>query len=729
MFTTYHMKKTLLTAALSLVAVTMMAVPAKRGQWKTVTLADGTTVRVELRGDEFNHYWQAKDGTRYVENGDNWKVADAQALLSMKRAAMRRTAANRMRMSRRNQAQAFKGQKKGLIILVDFPDKQFANGHDKALYEKIANEKGYSENGFIGSVSDYFSAQSNGQFELTFDVVGPVRASKSYKYYGGSASDGNDEPVDELVKEVCQQINGQVNFSDYDWNGDGEVEQVFVLYAGQGQADGGGNNTIWPHEYSLSSYDGGSAITLGGVKIDTYACSCELNGSKGLDGLGTICHEFSHCLGLPDLYDVNYGGNFGMGDFSLLSAGNYLGNGMTPPNYTAWERWFSGWLEPIELSETDTTVTDMLSLSKNGNTYVIYNPANHNEYYLLENRQCTGWDVNLPSHGLMVSHVDYDPNIWNYNIVNACTEKGDVYEQAGVINDHQRLTIFHADNEAGSAYYSYSGKYITTSELHDLYPNGALDSLTNLSKPAATLYNANTDGTQYMNRGIYNITESSNGNISFDFKNLTSTSPDTTAKGEYLLHETFDQCNGTGGNSGGFNGTVADDVFTPDLDGWSSSKAYGADKCARFGNSSMPGTVTSPSFTAVADTMTLSFRAAGWDATKDGTALLMSINGKGKFVDSQSKEESLTMTKGAWTTYTLRFTGTGTLSISFEPSRRFFLDDVTVTRPVDTAVRVIQNNATKRHTGVYSLSGQYLGTSTQALPHGIYIVNGKKVVK
>lgn len=112
-----------------------------------------------------------------------------------------------------------------------------------------------------------------------------MRASKSYKYYGGSASDGNDEPVDELVKEVCQQINGQVNFSDYDWNGDGEVEQVFVLYAGQGQADGGGNNTIWPHEYSLSSYDGGSAITLGGVKIDTYACSCELNGSKGLDGL------------------------------------------------------------------------------------------------------------------------------------------------------------------------------------------------------------------------------------------------------------------------------------------------------------------------------------------------------------------------------------------------------------------------------------------------------------
>lgn len=723
------MKKTLLTAALTLTAVAMMAVPAKRGQWKTVTLSDGSTVRVELRGDEFNHYWQAADGTRYVQQGDTWQAADAQALLGMKRAAARRTTANHLRMANKRKATAYRGQKKGLIILVDFPDKQFRSGHDKALYEQIANEKGYSENGFRGSVSDYFSAQSNGVFDLEFDVVGPVRASKSYKYYGGSSKDGNDEPVDELVKDVCQQIDGQVNFADYDWDGDGEVEQVFLLYAGQGQADGGANNTIWPHEYWLSAYEGGSALNLDGVKIDTYACSCELNGVNGLDGLGTICHEFSHCLGLPDLYDINYGGNFGMGDFSLMDMGSYLGDGMTPPNYTAWERWFSGWKEPVELSETDTTITAMQPLSKNGDTYVIYNPANHNEYYLLENRQRMAWDVNLPSHGLMISHVDYDPDIWDFNIVNTCTQKGDEYETAGVKNDHQRLTIFHADNEAGSGYYDYSGNYNTTSELHDLYPNGALDSLTNLSTPAATLYNANTDGTKYMNSGIYNITESRGGSVSFDFKKLAAANPITPAEGEYLLRETFDQCNDTGGNSGGFNGMVASGVFSPDLNGWSSSKAYGGDKCARFGNSSTPGAVTSPSFTAVADTMTLSFRAAGWDAAKDNTALLVSLNGNGKFVDSQTKEESLTMTKGAWTTYTLRFTAMGTMSISWEPSKRFFLDDVTVTRPVNTAISAIETARSARHKGVYSLAGQYLGTSTKALPRGIYIVDGKKVVK
>lgn len=707
----------------------MMAIPAKRGQWQTITLSDGTTVRVELRGDEFSHYWQAADGTRYVQNGTVWAEANAQQLLAMKQAAMRQTAANSKRMAKKHSNKSYIGEKKGLIILVDFNDKSFQDGHDQPLYLRIANEKGYSDNGFQGSVSDYFSAQSNGQFNLTFDVVGPVRVSKASTYYGGTRSDGNDEPVDELVKEACQLINDTVNFADYDWDGDGEVEQVFILYAGQGQADGGGNNTIWPHEWQLSSYTNGSALTLHGVKIDTYACSCELNGSRSLDGIGTICHEFSHCLGLPDLYDTMNNSNFGMGDFSILSSGNYLGDGKTPPNFTAWERWFCGWNEPVALADNDTTVTDMPSLSLYGNTYVIYNPANRNEYYLLENRQCTGWDVNLPSHGLMVTHVDYDPDIWEYNIVNGYTQSGDDYEKAGIKNKHQRLTIIHADNEAGSAYYNYAGKYITTSETHDLYPYGTLDSLTSLSTPAATLYNANTDGSYYMDGGLYNITENSNGTIDFDYRKKKETSEDTTIVGDYLLHETFDQCSGTGGNSGGFNGLVASAQFLPDLDGWSANKAYGADKCARFGSSSEVGTVTSPSFTAVADTMSLSFRVAGWDATKDNTSLLISINGNGTFVDNQTNETSLTMTKGAWTTHAVRFTGTGLLSISFQPGKRFFLDDVNITKPVNTGINTAKTNRKDNSNAIYSLSGQYLGTDTKALPHGIYIVGGKKVVK
>ena len=165
------MKKALLTTALAMVTMAAMAVPAKRGQWKSVKLNDGTTVRVELRGDEFNHYWQAADGTRYVKNGNTWQEADDTPSASARRAVARRASANIRRAVARQKAQSFKGQKKGLIILVDFPDKQFRIGHDKALYERIANDKCYSENGFLGSVSDYFNAQSNGQFDLTFDLV------------------------------------------------------------------------------------------------------------------------------------------------------------------------------------------------------------------------------------------------------------------------------------------------------------------------------------------------------------------------------------------------------------------------------------------------------------------------------------------------------------------------------------------------------------------------------
>lgn len=727
------MKKILTMAVLLLAAMTMNAVPAKRGQWKIVTLSDGSQVRVELRGDEFLHFWQAADGTRYTSQNGSWQVLDTQSKPA-RQAQRRRVVALRHQAQRRRAANnAFTGTKKGLIILVDFSDKQFQTGHNQALYNRIANEKGYAENGFRGSVSDYFADQSHGLFNLTFDVVGPVRASRRSTYYGGSSNDGSDEPVDELVKEACRSVNSQVNFADYDWDGDGEVDQVFVLYAGQGQADGGGNNTIWPHEFQLTGYDGGTALTFDGVKIDTYACSCELNGSNSLDGIGTICHEFSHCMGLPDLYDTNYADHFGMGDFDLMSGGSYLGEGKTPPCYTAWERWTCGWTTPQTLADKDMDVSNVKPLSENGNTYVIYNAGNDNEYYLLENRQQTGWDINLPSHGLMVTHVDYDKNLFDNNVVNTIVTQGDGYYEMGLRNDHQRLTILHADNDDASSYYDYNGNLVTTAETHDLYPYNGLDSVTNLSTPAATVYNANSDGSLFLNHGIYNIAENADGTVSFGYRAVVPAggSGDNPSTDEWLLHETFDQCDGTGGNDGSFSGNIASGDLVADLAGWSYIAGYGADRCARFGKSKGTGTgmVSSPTFTAVADTMTLSFRAAGWNAQADGTNLLVELSGDGRFVESGNSSVSLTMAKGAWTTYNLRFTASGTVYITFTPSRRFFLDDVNVPRPTTTGISSVKTEQRKTSRGIYNLSGQYLGNDLQQLPHGIYIVNGKKLIK
>lgn len=181
-------------------------------------------------------------------------------------------------------------------------------------------------------MSDYFRAQSGGQFLLTFDVVGPVTLSKEYKYYGENDSDGNDMRPEEMVVGACQLVDDEVDFSKYDWDGDGEVDQVFILYAGHGEADYYYKDTdvVWPHEWELSASDKVQPITLDGVTINTYACSNEINLTGGLDGISTICHEFSHCLGYPDLYDTRYQGHFGMGEFDLMCSGTSNDNGYTP---------------------------------------------------------------------------------------------------------------------------------------------------------------------------------------------------------------------------------------------------------------------------------------------------------------------------------------------------------------------------------------------------------------
>lgn len=209
------------------------------------------------------------------------------------------------------------GTKKGLVILVQFSDKSFTNPANvltlgsgektiKALYTDMLNKEGYTDKktGAIGSVHDYFKDQSNGKFDLSFDVVGPITLSHSYSYYGEHTDNDNDANAPQMIIDACKAVKDSVDFSRYDWDGDGEVEQVYVVYAGEGEATGGDANTVWPHKYNLSAV--GKSLSYNGVKIDTYACSnevirAEVNGKTRTYymGIGTICHEFSHCLGLP----------------------------------------------------------------------------------------------------------------------------------------------------------------------------------------------------------------------------------------------------------------------------------------------------------------------------------------------------------------------------------------------------------------------------------------------
>lgn len=705
------------------------AVPVKRGQWRVLTLADGIKVRAELCGDERVRWWQAGDGARYVAEGKTglYKAIEKGQAPSLAKSFQAAVASGKMakvvRRAQESGASTFQGEKRGLIILAQFPDQTFSYNNVRALYDRIANEQGYSDHNFNGSISDYFTAQSGGQFTLKFDVAGPVTMSHNYAYYG----DNDEAHAPDMIKEACQGVDSLVNFANYDWDGDGEVEEVFVLYAGHGQADYDSKNDdlIWPHMYYVNPT--GYAYNdfyLDGVKIDVYACSSELNGDGYLAGIGTFCHEFSHCMGFPDMYDTGKAGNFGMGSWDLMDYGSYNGDGYTPAGYSGYEKMVCGWITPVELT-TATTVTSMQPMSQMGQSYIVYNKGNRNEYYILTNRQQNGYDASIPGHGMIIEHIDYDKDIWDYNLVNT-TDNTD-YASYGITNDHQRITIFHADNKDG--FYDQS---------RDAYPYYGKDSLTNNSMPAATTYNANSDGTKYMNCAIRDITENSDGSMSFVFGDASGEGTDekvTTPTSGILFKETFDKCNGTGGNDDVFKGLSSNiTAFKPDNSGWSGTILSGGSKCAWFGNGSTTGQAITPNIILTGDTVTLSFRAAGWGASKDGTSLDVNVySGNAQLLDATV----LTMTKSAFKQFSIRLTGLGVMRLEFLGNGRFFLDDVIVGSNASasnspTGISTIHSSVSQPEGfahRVYTLSGQYVGDDISTLPHGVYIIGGRKIVK
>lgn len=500
------MKKIILSIALAMLTLTASAVPARRTQ-RTLTLSDGTQVTATLSGDENYHYWKTADGRAFVMNEENIpqeiSLQQAQSKLQAKVQAR-----NAHRIAKRTKHKAawgaetnpISGERKGLVILVNYKDKKMQ--HTQAEYNDYFNKAGYSDNNCTGSVRDYFLSQSYGKF--SFDVMGPVTLSKNLSYYGDNDSDGNDKHAAEMVAEAVKLAVSGIDLKKYDWDGDGYVDQVYVVYAGYGEHADAPANTIWPHEYELSEAakynDGPGALTINGVTIDTYACSSELRGSSGnkMDGIGTACHEFSHCLAIPDMYDTSADGeNFGMNVWDLMDYGSYNGEdgfGETPAPFTSYERMYCGWLTPVELTQP-CNVNDMPAITKEPVAYLIRNasPKFPGEYYLLENHQQESWDAYAPAHGMLILHVDFNSDVWKQNTVNNTAS-------------HQRMTIIPADGKL--SHYNTTG---------DTWPGTSNNTkLTDTSRPAATLYNQNSNGRKFMGRPIENIAEK-DGLISFTF--------------------------------------------------------------------------------------------------------------------------------------------------------------------------------------------------------------------
>lgn len=470
-----HIRSFAVAALLSTAVAAANAVPAKQGPI-VVDQPDGTQLTIRLVGDEYGHITYSEDGypllyddalgyvyanvesdgsltaTRIKANNiaartatelnfinglTTDKIATAATHMQKNAVARKPTGAKKAVMQKGpglcTSTYPVTGVQKALVILVEYSDVKFGSSNSSDFkysdyggahqyFSDMLNKSGFSGSGATGSARDWFlqnSLDANGksQFEPEFDVYGPVTLPNLMAYYGGNDSSGNDRNPQKMAIHACQILDDEVDFSQYDRDHDGYVDNIYIIYAGFGEASGGIKNTVWPHSWDINSAGEGVIYKFDGVIINHYACSNESDYSyKRPDGIGTFVHEFSHVMGLPDLYATNYSYNaYTPNQYSVLDYGPYNNDGRTPPNYSSYERYALGWMEPKTFNETKQYTLKNLADTNDG--YIVKTEKD-SEWFLVENRQQTGWDTYLPGHGMLIWHIDYVKGKFDGNTVN-----------------------------------------------------------------------------------------------------------------------------------------------------------------------------------------------------------------------------------------------------------------------------------------------------------------------
>ena len=403
---------------------TVWAVPAD-GLLREMVQPDGSVIMLRLVGDEHEHHYEDADGNYYDKDTDGfWYRVEA-------RQAARRIARQRAASPYANRPRhigAINLAPRGIVILVNYADVSYEESNDAAGMTEMLNGEHYTYEGATGSAQQYFRDQSNGKYVPQFDVVGPVTLPQNRAYYGANSGNNRDVRAAQMVVDACRKADeAGADFTLYDNDKDGTVDFVFVLYAGKGEADGGPEESIWPHNWFVRS-SAHLTCMVDGLYIDNYSCAGELNGNTGKrTGIGTFCHEFGHVMGLPDYYDTRSGTNYSNRmtprHWSIMDLGNYLNEGKTPPNYSAYDKYFFGWDTPVNLGTAEQSVT-LIPVGKEGCvTYQVTASGraaaatSTETVYYLENRQKQGWDAYL-SHGLLIWKVQYNESAWRTNVPN-----------------------------------------------------------------------------------------------------------------------------------------------------------------------------------------------------------------------------------------------------------------------------------------------------------------------
>lgn len=490
------------------------AVPAFPGVIEAAQ-PDGTSVSIRLVGDERNHRAYSSDGYLLTADHEGFYVfanvddaglpvatdirninpetrtaRDIAAISKLDRekiaaAFSKKDGSRKMNAPMRGPGLASTkfpstGKQRSLAVLVEFQDNEFTIENPQEHYYRMLNEENYSEYDNAGSVRDFFVQNSSGLFDPTFDVYGPVKLSRNMSYYGGM----EDEMAYMMAVEACQQLDDEVDFSQYDCNDDGYIDNVYVYYAGYGQADGGGYNTVWPHSWDVE-YATYTKYFFDGVQLNHYACSNELRKNNSTpDGVGPFLHEFSHVMGLPDLYCTDENECFTPGAWSILDAGSYNMKSCYPPNYSAYERYALDWMTPELI--TASGEYSLRPIDESNRAFLVPTEKEE-EYFLIENRQFNNWDTYIPWHGMLVWHVDFNQYAWDYNIVNNNP-------------NHQRVDLVEADNIQ-----------TPNTRVSDSFPGRSnVTSFTATTQPAFVSW-----GKVPVGVNIYDITEDEDGTITF----------------------------------------------------------------------------------------------------------------------------------------------------------------------------------------------------------------------
>lgn len=479
-------------------------------EWNTYVQPDGTVLTLTLCGDEHFNCYKDCSGRAYSR--------DSAGVFHLLSAEQLRKAVVLTRSEEDPQTYPHTDWDpnriyRQIVVLVNFSDCSFQMEDPQAAYQALFNEKGYNQSLGPGCVADYFRDQSDGLFNLQFDVFGPFLVDSKAQSSGSSSNTGQM-----AFRQATQKLianHPDIDYSLYDWDGNGTVDRVIYIYAGYSGNQTGYTDYIWPNSSTFSKVN-----TPDGHTISNYSASAELFRNDISCGIGTICHEFSHTLGLPDIYPT-----FSESDvisivdeWDLMDGGNYTNRGWCPPNYSSLEKILMGWLTPRELYK-DTVILAMQPVADGGEAYIIRHTDD--EFYLLENRQWRGWDAGLPGHGLVVSHVKYEQYRWKANIVNS-------------IDGEPYYSLVAADNLDYNYWYDLfvaAGKspYVNAKSMNSAilstapYPwktdsaTIANQVLSPTSVPATVMYEENAEGSNMLSISVSDITEHADGTVSFKF--------------------------------------------------------------------------------------------------------------------------------------------------------------------------------------------------------------------